>query len=64
MEITLQDIIDLRGGLPECCDFCQKPYTENRTPVPEEAGQWACIECWDRWEADDAARSKQEKRDE
>lgn len=43
-------IIELRGGLPPKCDFCDQPYTEQRYPVPEEAGQWACIECWERWE--------------
>ena len=50
----LQVIADLRGGIPECCDFCEQPYTEERYPVPEEAGAWACIECWDRWEKQDA----------
>ena len=46
-----QLIADLRGGWTEKCDFCDK--TSGRY-VPEEAGQWACIECWDRWEREDA----------
>lgn len=54
---ALELIIELRGGLPECCDFCRQPYTEQRYPVPEEAGQWACIECWERWEKEDAAKA-------
>jgi hypothetical protein len=42
-------IVSIRGGLPEQCDFCGKPYTEGRYPVPEEAGEWACSECLARW---------------
>lgn len=47
-------IADLRGGLPECCDFCKQPFTEARYPIPEEAGEWTCRECLTRWEAEDA----------
>lgn len=43
-------ILHLRGGFPEKCDFCQQPYTQSRSPTPDEAGQWACSECWERWE--------------
>jgi len=44
-------IVALRGGFPEKCDFCQQPYIEHvRWPVPEEAGEWACNECYARWE--------------
>ena len=46
-------IVALRGGIPERCDFCEQPYTDERLPVPEEAGDWACTECWDRWEKQD-----------
>ena len=43
-------IVALRGDLPDKCDFCGKPYTEGRYPVPEEAGEWACNECLARWQ--------------
>lgn len=48
---ALQLIADLRGGIPEGCDFCLQPFTDNRCPVQEEAGEWACTECLARWEA-------------
>lgn len=41
-------IIGLRGGVPAACDFCLKPTPEHDLH-PEEAGQWACIECMKRW---------------
>lgn len=50
---ALDVIAALRGGIPDCCDFCGKKYTDERYPVPEEAGEWACIECWDKWEKAD-----------
>lgn len=43
-------IAELRGGYPDKCDFCGQVYTAERTPVPDEAGEWACTECWDKWE--------------
>lgn len=43
-------LMDLRGGIPDQCDFCRQPFTEARYPVPEEAGEWACRECEIRWE--------------
>lgn len=46
----LELIAELRGGIPECCDFCDKPFTEVNYPTPEEGDAWACIECVDRWE--------------
>ena len=49
----LDMIAELRGGYPEACDFCGKLYNEDRHPVPEEAGEWACTECWERWEKED-----------
>lgn len=42
-------IADLRGGYPKTCDFCLKERTEDEL-VPDEAGEWSCIYCWDRWE--------------
>lgn len=53
-------IAALRGGVPERCDFCDRLYTAERYPVPEEAGLWACIECWNHWEALDAAQLARE----
>jgi len=46
----LEMIAELRGGIPECCDFCSKPFTEQNYPTPEEAGEWACIDCVTRWD--------------
>lgn len=51
----LDMIAELRGGIPGKCDFCGQPYTTDRYPLPEEAGEWTCSECWDRWEKEDAA---------
>jgi hypothetical protein len=48
-------IVALRGSLPKDCDFCGQPFTEARYPVPEEAGEWACAECWARWYPKEAA---------
>ena len=48
---TFDLIVGLRGGLPECCDFCGQAFSETRHPVPEEAGEWACSECVARWDA-------------
>jgi len=47
---TFDLLVALRGGLPERCDFCGKPYNEDRNPEPEEAGEWACSECVARWD--------------
>jgi hypothetical protein len=41
-------IIDLRGGVPEKCDFCKQP-TPPENLHPEEAGDWACITCINHW---------------
>jgi hypothetical protein len=46
----LEMIAELRGGIPERCDFCSKPFTEQNYPTPEEGGEWACIECVTRWD--------------
>lgn len=53
-------IAALRGGVPARCDFCDGEYTAERYPVPEEAGLWACIECWNRWEEMDRAQLAKE----
>lgn len=42
-------IVALRGGVPAKCDFCQQEV-EPENLHPEEAGEWACIECIMRWE--------------
>lgn len=44
-------IVALRGGVPAACDFCRQPFTRERYPIPEEAGEWTCRECLTRWEA-------------
>lgn len=41
-------IADLRGGVPDSCSFCGKA-TKPEDLHPEEAGEWACIECIKRW---------------
>lgn len=49
--ITARDlIIGLRGGVPPKCDFCgeEKPPADLH---PEEGGEWACINCIERWKA-------------
>jgi hypothetical protein len=47
---VLDMIIELRGGIPDNCDFCGQLFTEKNYPTPEEGGEWACIECVKRWE--------------
>jgi hypothetical protein len=46
----LEMIANLRGGIPDNCDFCGKPFTEENYPTPEECGEWACIGCVTRWD--------------
>ena len=48
-------LVDLRGRFPGKCDFCQEPYSPDRDPVPEEAGEWACSVCVDRWRKEDVS---------
>jgi len=48
-ELDWRDIAAIRGGVPEVCDFCGQAYEGGRYPVPEEAGEWACSECLERW---------------
>ena len=58
MKIT-DMIVELRGGIPENCDFCGKPFSEIRQPIPEEAGEWTCSECLKRWMVEDAKQLKE-----
>lgn len=59
-EAVFNLIVELRGGIPERCDFCGEPYTEARRPTPDESGEWACTECWERWEREEAIRAPKE----
>lgn len=44
----------LRGGVPATCDFCGKETSANNL-TPEEAGDWVCFGCLDRWEKEEEA---------
>lgn len=57
----LEMIAEMRGGIPDKCDFCEQPYTEERYPIPEEAQAWTCSECLARWEKEDELRKAQDK---
>ena len=57
---ALDLLMELRGGMPEKCDFCGGPINDD--PIPEEAGEWACRACYERWEAENAARRKGESK--
>lgn len=46
-------LIANRGGIPETCDFCKRPYTQTRYPIPEEGRAWACSDCEARWAEED-----------
>lgn len=50
---TAELIANFRGGIPANCDFCNQPVKPEEA-VAEEAGQWACAECWERFEREDA----------
>lgn len=56
---TLELLAHLRGGHPSKCDFCGKHYSvkENRVPIPEKGGVWACSECYTRWGEEHAKRN-------
>lgn len=49
----LEMIVAMRGGIPDNCDFCGQPFNQQRAPIPEEAGEWTCSECWERWEQEE-----------
>ena len=51
--IDINMVAEWRGGLPEKCDFCEQEYDHNRYPIPEEAGAWACSECYKNWYGED-----------
>jgi formylmethanofuran dehydrogenase subunit E len=43
-------IAELRGGIPASCDFCSEPFTKENYATPEELGEWACIQCVNKWD--------------
>lgn len=51
MNDTRDLIIAFRGGVAERCDFCNEPL-DAATAIPEEAGQWCCPSCRDKFEAE------------
>ena len=53
----LEMIAEMRGGIPDKCDFCEQPYTEERYPIPEEAQAWTCNECYARWEQEELKKA-------
>ena len=57
MEVSKQDIADMRGH-PERCDFCgwagPLAFLE-----PEEGGDWACWHCQWRWDTNEIADALQ-----
>ncbi len=57
----LEMIAEIRGGIPNKCDFCHEQFTEENYPTPEEAGDWACISCVKVWLKQDELRKAQEK---
>ena len=52
MSVIIEFIAWLRGGQPSKCDFCGDDVTLEDA-VPEEAGQWACMSCFNRFEEQD-----------
>ena len=42
-------IASIRGGIPAKCDFCGQKKPQEQME-PEEAGEWVCWSCLDRWE--------------
>lgn len=42
-------IANLRGGIPVACNFCRQEKPPEQME-PEEAGEWVCWACLDRWE--------------
>lgn len=53
MSKMLEIITEMRGGIPDKCSFCEQPFDE-RGAIPEEAGDWACYPCWDKWAKESA----------
>lgn len=52
-------IADLRGGIPETCDFCGNIFTKENYATPEEAGDWACITCVKHWDKQEQERNNE-----
>ena len=50
-------IVSLRGGIPKKCDFCYQ-VTPPEKLHPEEAGDWVCEDCLERWEKQDREARK------
>lgn len=50
---TRELIASLRGGIPAACDFCGDQVPPDALE-PEEAGMWACPDCWRRFREADA----------
>ena len=48
---------DFRTSAGDKCDFCHQPFTEERYPIPEEAGEWTCRECLTRWGKEERRRT-------
>lgn len=53
----LEILTAIRGGHPRRCDFCKQLYTKKRIPIPEEAGEWACNQCYAKWDDEHAKRN-------
>jgi len=47
-DVARDMIIGLRGGIPLHCNFCGTTNVPDNMH-PEEAGEWACITCIERW---------------
>lgn len=63
MGISANGLIEaIRGGAPTQCDFCNRAIEDNDY-MPEEGGEWACGDCWRRFNEEDrleAARMRAE----
>ncbi|HEU5132864.1 MAG TPA: hypothetical protein VFT26_12200, partial [Pyrinomonadaceae bacterium] len=53
--VTKEDIAYFRGEEPTQCDFCGESRSFDQLE-PEEAGQWVCHACMQRWLLEDYAR--------
>lgn len=49
-------IVDLRGGVPPKCDFCGRECPPEQLH-PEEAGEWVCNLCLERWALKDLVKA-------
>lgn len=62
MDSVRQFIEDFRGGVPSKCDFCQHETPPEKLE-PEEAGEWVCHACLDRWRAKETDADKEAERE-